>query len=330
MEYRRLGRSGLKVSVFGFGSWVTFGGQLDRDGAIELLQAAYEAGVNLFDNAEGYGSGQAERLMGEAIAELGWPRHRYVVTSKYFWGLDDRPNSSHTLNRGYLLPAIAGSLERFGLDHLDIIYCHRPDPHTPIEETVRAMSDAIERGYAHYWGTSQWPAESIRAAWELAERHHLHKPVVEQPQYNLLHRDRVEREYRRSIEDLGLGLTTWSPLGYGLLSGKYLDRTPPGSRATLAVNDWMPGVLTDPARNAIVRATKEQVADPLRCSLAQLALAWCARNPAVSSVLIGASSLAQLQENLGALQLIPQLSDEVLAQLDELTQGDPALVIPAR
>ena len=330
MEYRRLGKSGLKVSVLGFGSWVTFGDQVDVGAAADCMAAAHEAGVNFFDNAEGYGGGEAERVMGEALGRLGWPRHSFVVTSKYFWGLHDGPNASHTLNRKYLLDAIHGSLERFGLDYLDVIYCHRPDPETPIEETVWAMSDAIDRGHALYWGTSQWPAASVRAAWDIADRHHLHKPVVEQPQYNLLHRDRVEREYAHVIEDLGLGLTTWSPLAYGLLSGKYLDGVPEGSRATLGVNDWMAGVLTDPDRNHVVRRIRDEVAAELDCTLAQLAIAWCARNLAVSCVLTGASSIDQLHDNLGALEVIPRLTDDIMATLDQIVGSDPALSIPAR
>ena len=330
MEYRRLGRSGLQVSVLGFGSWVTFGDQVDVGAAAEHMAAAHDAGVNFFDNAEGYGAGEAERVMGEALVRLGWQRHSYVIASKYFWGLHDGPNSSHTLNRKYLLEAIDGSLERIGLDYLDVVYCHRPDPETPIEETVWAMSDAIDRGRALYWGTSQWPAASVRAAWDIADRHHLHKPVVEQPQYNLLHRDRVEREYARLIEDLGLGLTTWSPLAYGLFSGKYIDGVPEGSRATLDLNDWMPGVLTDTRRNHVVRRIRDEVAAGLDCSLAQLAIAWCAHNPAVSCVLTGASRLEQLQENLGALEVIPRLTDDIMATLDRITGSDPTLSIPAR
>jgi len=240
MEYRRLGRSGLKVSTFSFGSWVTFGGQVDTGLARECFAVAREEGVNFFDNAEGYAGGESERIMGQAIAELGWPRQSYVVSTKLFWGIDDDlVNMTNTLNRKYLLHAIDGSLERFGLDFVDLLYCHRPDADTPIEETVWAMSDIVSSGKALYWGTSEWSADEIRAAWNIAERHHLHKPVVEQPQYNLFERRRVEREYRRLYEDIGLGLTTWSPLASGLLSGKYVDGIPDGSRASLPGYEWL-------------------------------------------------------------------------------------------
>jgi voltage-dependent potassium channel beta subunit len=318
MEYRRLGRAGLKVSVLSFGSWVTFKSQLDVDKALACMDAAYQAGVNFFDNAEAYAGGESERIMGEAIRELGWPRHSYVVSSKFFWGLHDGPNSRNTLNRKYLTEAIDASLERFGLDHLDLIYCHRADPDTPIEETVRAMSDAVERGKAHYWGTSEWSADEIRAAWDVADRQGWHKPVVEQPQYHLLHRRRVEREYARLYEDLGIGTTTWSPLASGLLTGKYLEGIPEGSRAALQGYDWLKDELTDEAKNQVVRDLK-LVADDLGCSLAQLAIAWCAANPNVSSVITGASRVEQVHENMAALEVLPELDEDVRTRIDEIT-----------
>ena len=219
MEYRRLGRSGLKVSALSFGSWVSFGAQLDTGRARDCLDAAYSGGINFFDNAEGYASGESERIMGRAIAELGWPRYSYVISTKVFWGIDESVNTRNTLNRKYLMHAIDGSLDRLGLDFVDLLFCHRPDPETPIEETVWAMSDIIAAGKAHYWGTSEWSADEIRAACGIAERHHLRKPVMEQPQYNLFHRHRVETEYTRLYDDEGIGLTTWSPLASGLLSG---------------------------------------------------------------------------------------------------------------
>jgi voltage-dependent potassium channel beta subunit len=237
------------------------------------------------------------------------------VSSKYFWGLDGGVNGRNTLNRKYLLEAIDPSLERFGLDNLDIVYCHRPDPETPIEETVGAMSDIVASGRAHYWGTSEWSADEIRAAWNIAERHHLHKPVVEQPEYNLFSRRKVEREYARLYEDIGLGLTTWSPLASGLLTGKYLDGVPDGSRATLPGYEWLKAMLTDPDRNAKVRRLAA-VADELGCSLAQLSLAWCARNPHVSTVITGASRVEQVEENLGALDVLARLDDEVVARIE--------------
>jgi voltage-dependent potassium channel beta subunit len=317
MIYRRLGRTGLKVSVLSFGSWVTFKDQLDVARAKDCLEAAYEAGVNFFDNAEAYAGGESERIMGEAIRELGWPRNRYVVSSKFFWGLDDDPNTNHTLNRKYLTEAIDASLERFGLDHLDLIYCHRADPETPIEETVRAMSDAIERGKAHYWGTSEWTADEIRAAWDVADRHGWHKPVVEQPQYNLFHRRRVEKEYARLYEDIGLGTTIWSPLASGLLTGKYLDGVPDDSRGALKGYEWLQRHLTDEQKNAAVKQLIE-LAEELGGTVAQLAIAWCARNPNVSTVITGASRVEQVHENMRALELLPKLTDDVLERIEDI------------
>ncbi|MFA9430630.1 potassium channel beta subunit family protein [Egicoccus sp. AB-alg2] len=320
MQYRRLGNAGIKVSVLSFGSWVTFKNQVDVQKAVECLDAAYQAGVNFFDNAEAYAGGESERIMGQAIQELDWPRHSYLVSSKYFWGLHAGPNSKNTLNRKYLLEAIEASLERFGLEYLDLIYCHRPDPDTPIEETVRAMSDAIERGWALYWGTSEWSADEIRAAWDVADRHGWHKPVMEQPQYNLFHRERVEQEYARLYEDVGLGTTIWSPLASGLLTGKYLDGVPEGSRGALEGFGWLAERLTDQQQNAIVRELKG-VADELGCSLAQLAIAWCAKNPNVSTVITGASRVEQVHENMAALEVLPKLTDDVLARIDEITKA---------
>ncbi|HKX71244.1 MAG TPA: aldo/keto reductase [Acidimicrobiales bacterium] len=314
MQYRRLGRSGLKVSVLSFGSWVSFGPQLDVGRARDCLAAAYDAGVNFFDNAQSYAAGESERIMGAAIAELGWPRHSYLVSSKFFWGLHDSVNARHTLNRKYLLEAIDPSLERFGLGHLDLIYCHRADPETPVEETVWAMSDIVASGRAHYWGTSEWSAADIRAAWEIAERHHLHKPVVEQPEYNLFNRRKVEREYSRLYDDIGLGLTTWSPLASGLLTGKYLDGVPDDSRAALPGYEWLRDLLTDPGRNDKVRRLAA-VADDLGCSLAQLSVAWCASNPHVSTVITGASRVEQVHENLAALDVLERLDDDTLTRI---------------
>jgi voltage-dependent potassium channel beta subunit len=321
MDYRRLGRSGLKVSTLSLGSWVTYANQVDVKAAVEMMAAAMDAGVNFFDNAEVYATGQSETVMGEALRKLAWPRLNYVVSTKFFWGLDRDGNGINrrdTLNRKYLLQAIDGSLERFGLDYVDLVFCHRPDPNTPIEETVWAMSDMITRGKALYWGTSEWSADEIRAAWNLAERHHLHKPVMEQPQYHLFHRRRVEQEYARLYEDLGLGLTTWSPLASGLLTGKYKDGVPADSRGALKGMEWLQRGLVDPRRNAAV-AKLAPIAAELGGSVAQLAIAWAARNPHVSTVILGASKLPQLQANLAALALVAKLTPEVLARIDEAT-----------
>ena len=321
MPYRRVGRSGLQVSALSFGSWVTFGNadQLETAAqAAECLSVAKEAGVNFFDNAEGYAAGESERVMGAAFRELGWARHEYVVSTKLYWGLFDVPNMKNTLNRKYLSQAIEGSLERFELDFVDLVFCHRPDPATPIEETVWAMSDMVSRGQALYWGTSEWSAEDIRAAWDIADRHHLHKPVVEQPQYNLLHRDRVEKEYARLYEDIGLGTTIWSPLASGLLSGKYQNGIPAGSRATLPGYEWLRASLTDPARLKKVDALGAIAAD-LDVPLADLALAWCVKNPHVSTVITGASSAQQVRENMKAIDVLELLSDEVMERIDVAT-----------
>jgi voltage-dependent potassium channel beta subunit len=304
MEYRRLGKSGLKVSVLSFGSWVTFGPQLSGAPAEDCLAAAYDAGVNFFDNAEAYSAGESERIMGEAIATLGWPRHSYVLSTKLFWGVHQGVNMRNTLNRKYLMQAIDGSLERFGLDFVDLVYCHRPDPETPIEETVWALSDIIASGKALYWGTSEWSAEALREAWDIADRHNLHKPV--------------EKEYAPLYDGIGLGLTTWSPLSSGLLTGKYLDGVPEGSRATLPGYEWLRNLLTDPGRNEKVRSL-QSIAKELDCTLAQLAIAWCAKNPHVSSVITGASRVEQVHENLAALDVLPQLTDDVLGRIDTAT-----------
>ena len=321
MPYRRLGHSGLKVSVLSFGSWVTFGPQLKGGGAEECLAAAYEAGVNFFDNAEAYAGGESERIMGESIRNLGWPRHSYVVSTKLFWGIHDGVvNMKNTLNRKYLTQAIDASLERFGLDFVDLVFCHRADPETPLEETVWAMSDMVSSGKALYWGTSEWKADEIRAAWEIAERHHLHKPVMEQPEYNIFSRRRVEQEYARLYDDIGTGLTTWSPLDSGLLTGKYVDGIPEGSRASLPGYEWLRDSVTDKDRNDAVREL-QKVADSLDCTLAQLAIAWCARNPHVSTVITGASRVSQVHDNLGALEVIDRLDTGVLERIDTITAG---------
>jgi voltage-dependent potassium channel beta subunit len=315
MPYNRLGRSGLQVSALSFGSWVTFGTQVDTSLAKDCLSVAKEAGVNFFDNAEAYAGGQSEQIMGDAIAELGWARHEYVISTKIFWGIHKGvPNMENTLNRKYLMQAIDGSLERLGLDFVDLLFCHRPDPNTPIEETVWAMSDIVSSGKALYWGTSEWSADEIRAAWDIADRRNLHKPVMEQPQYNLFETKKVEKEYARLYEDIGLGLTTWSPLASGLLSGKYVDGIPEGSRASLPGYEWLKGLLTDEKKNGQVRELGE-LAGRLGVTTSQLAIAWCAKNPHVSTVILGASSVDQVHENLGALAALEQLDEAVLAEI---------------
>ncbi|MEI7654235.1 MAG: aldo/keto reductase [Actinomycetota bacterium] len=322
MEYRRLGRSGLKVSVLSFGSWVTFANKdqiAQAAEAAECLSAAKDAGVNFFDNAEGYAAGESERVMGEAFRQLGWKRHEYVVSTKLFWGLHDGVvNMKNTLNRKYLNQAIDGSLERFGLDFVDLVFCHRPDQNTPLEETVWAMSDMVSSGKALYWGTSEWSAYEIRAAWDIADKHHLHKPVMEQPQYNLFWRERMEKEYKRLFEEIGYGTTIWSPLASGLLTGKYMDGIPEGSRATLPGYEWLKSSLTDPAKNKKV-ADLKVIADELDITLSQLSLAWCAKNPHVSTVITGASNAAQVRENMTALDAMPLLTKEIMDRIDVIS-----------
>ena len=321
MQYRRLGRSGLQVSELSLGSWVTYHTQVDTGAAKEMLAAALDAGVNFFDNAEAYAGGRSEVVMGEAFKALKWPRLNYVVSTKFFWGLSrdgNTVNRMDTLNRKYLMQAIDGSLARMQLDFIDLVYCHRADPHTPIEETVRAMSDMITQGKALYWGTSEWSAAEIRAAWDIADKHHLHKPVVEQPLYNVFARKRVEQEYARLYDDIGLGLTTWSPLASGLLTGKYRDGIPPGSRGAMESMGFLTKSLSDATKGAAVRKF-EAVAAELGCTVGQLAIAWTAKNPRVTSVITGASKLAQLQSNLGAVEVIAKLTPEVMAALDAIS-----------
>jgi voltage-dependent potassium channel beta subunit len=323
MQYRRLGRAGLKVSELSLGSWVTYHNQVDTRAATEMLAAAMDAGINFFDNAEVYAAGQSEVVMGEAFKALKWPRLNYLVSTKFFWGIDREghaTNRKDTLNRKYLLQAIDGSLRRLQLEHVDLVYCHRPDPATPIEETVWAMSDMIMRGKALYWGTSEWAAADIRAAWDIADKHHLHKPVVEQPEYNLFHRRRVEQEYARLYADIGLGLTTWSPLASGLLTGKYKSGIPEGSRGAMESMAFLRERLTDPLKNEAV-ARLEGIAARLGGNVAQLAIAWANRNPNVSTVILGASRLSQLEDNLKALALTPKLTAEVVDEIDAITKG---------
>jgi voltage-dependent potassium channel beta subunit len=318
MEYRRLGNSGVKVSVLSFGSWVTFNTQLDTDLALECMQTAHDAGCNFFDNAEGYAGGKSEEIMGKALAQLGWPRWSYMLTTKFFWGIQPDPvNMTNTLNRKYLSQAIDGSLERFGLDFVDVAYCHRADPKTPIEETVWAMSDMVSQGKALYWGTSEWTADEIRTAIDVAERHHLHKPVTEQSEYNLLNREKVEVEYARLFEDTRYGNTTWSPLASGLLTGKYKDGIPADSRASLAGYGWLAEQLTD--RDAVAKVERlRPIADRLGCSIAQLALAWCTKHPMVSTVITGASKPSQVSENFAALEVIPLITDDVKHEIENV------------
>lgn len=315
MEYRRLGSAGVKVSALSLGSWVTYGSQVDVDAAAAMLKAAYDQGVNYFDNAESYAGGKSEEIMGAALKKLGLRRASYLVSTKFYWGLNDGPNEKNTLNRKYLMQAIDGSLKRFGLDYVDLVFCHRPDPNTPMEEVVWTMNDMVASGKALYWGTSEWSAEEIRQAWEIADRRNLRKPQMEQPQYNLLFRNRVEKEYQRLYRDIGLGLTTWSPLASGVLSGKYAKGIPSGSRLSLPGYEWLKEQFPQEILKAV--AALEPIARDLGGTQSQLALAWCLRNPNVSTVISGASRLEQLQENLKALDLVSRLTPDVLEGIDK-------------
>jgi voltage-dependent potassium channel beta subunit len=306
MNYRQLGKSGLQISELSFGSWVTFHNQVDVDATVQLMATGYDAGMNFFDNAEVYAGGKSEEVMGAALKRLGWRRGSYLVSTKLYWGLHENPNEQSTLNRKYLIEGIDGSLKRFDLDYVDLLYCHRADPTTPIEETVRAMHTIIETGRA-----------LIVEAIGIAERHHLHKPVVEQPVYNLLQQHRFGPEYDAVYKEHGYGSTTWSPLASGMLTGKYQDGIPKDSRGSLEGYDWLREELTNADRLATVAAL-EPLAKDMGASLAQFSLAWCLQNPLVSSVITGASRIEQLQENLKALELVDKFTPESMAEIDQI------------
>lgn len=315
MEYRRLGSAGLKVSALSLGSWVTYGPQVNTESAAALMKAAYDRGVNFFDNAEAYAAGKSEEIMGAALRRLGLRRESYIVSSKFFWGLNDGPNQKNTLNRKYLMQAVDGSLKRFGFDFIDLVFCHRPDPETPVEEVVWAMSDIVASGKALYWGTSMWSADQIREAWEIADRRGLRKPQMEQPQYNLLDRTKVESEFERLYDGIGLGLTTWSPLASGVLSGKYAKGVPEGTRLSLPGYEGLQGKVLKPESVKAANDLKELAAG-IGATASQLAIAWCARNGRVSTVITGASRLEQLEENLKAVDFLPKLTPDFLARVD--------------
>jgi len=317
MIYRRLGHTGLKISALSFGSWVTFRNQADVDHAAEMMAAAYDAGVNFFDNAQVYASGQSEEIMGGAIKKLGWRRGSYLVSTKLFWGLHDSPLERNTLNRKYLLESMDGCLQRLDLDHVDLVYCHRDDEDTPVDEIAWAMHNIVERGQALYWGTSEWSADRILAAIETCERHHLHKPVVEQPVYNLFERHRFGADYQAVYQDQGYGSTTWSPLASGLLTGKYNDGIPDDSRGALPEYGWLAEQLSDPEKISRVRALAS-IADDMGATLAQFSLAWCLQNKHVSSVITGASRVEQVHENMRALHYMDQFSPEVMQAVAEI------------
>jgi voltage-dependent potassium channel beta subunit len=315
MKYRQLGKTGIRVSELSFGSWVTFHNQADVKLAQNMMAAAYDAGVNFFDNAEVYAGGKSEQVMGDALKKLKWRRGSYLVSTKIYWGLHDGINEKNTLNRKRLIEGINGSLERLQMEYVDLLYCHRPDATTPIEETVWAMHNIIEWGKALYWGTSEWSAAEITQAIEIAERHHLHKPVVEQPQYNMFVRNRMEGEYARFYKDYNYGSTIWSPLASGLLSGKYQKGIPKDSRGALKGYDWLKDSLTNKEKLAKVAAL-EPIAKELSCKLSQLALAWCLKNPFVSTVITGASRVEQVTENMQASEVVDKITPEIMERID--------------
>ncbi len=320
MNYRRLGKAGLKLSELSFGAWVTFGTQIGEDVAGELMKTAYDAGVNFFDNAEAYAQGQAEIIMGKVLKKMAWPRDQLVISTKIFWG-GQGPNDQG-LSHKHLIEGANRSLRRLQLDYVDLLFCHRPDPNTPIEETVRAMDILVKQGKAFYWGTSEWSAADIMRADGLARQYGLTPPTMEQPQYNMFERERMEKELLPVFRDLDYGTTTWSPLASGLLTGKYNQGIPPNSRAALKGYEWVEQYIITPQR---IEKVKElvPVASDLGCSMAQLALAWCLKNPNVSSVITGATRAEQVRENMKSLDVVPKLTPGVMERIDQILGNKP-------
>ena len=317
MEYRRLGKAGIKVSALSLGSWVTFGQQISDDVASDLMKEAYENGVNFFDNAEAYASGRSEIVMGHILKKMGWAHESYVVSSKVFWG-GDAPNSKG-LSRKHVMEACHAAMKRLQVGYLDLFFCHRPDPETPIEETVRAMSDLVHQGKVLYWGTSEWSAQEITQAHAVARECHLVPPTMEQPQYNLFSRARVELEYARLYSEYGMGTTIWSPLASGLLTGKHNKGPQEGTRVTLKDYGWLKEQIAQRTQEKGDQVQRlERIAQELELSPAVFAIAWCLKNPHVSSVILGASKVAQLKENLQAVEAQAKFTPEVMKLVDEV------------
>jgi voltage-dependent potassium channel beta subunit len=314
MPYRKLGDSGISVSLFSFGSWITFGKQMDVASATDCIKYAFDHGINFFDNAEVYSFGKAEEFMGEAFRKLGLKRNEYLLSTKFFWGIEDRINFKNTLNRKYLMQAIDGSLARFKMDYVDIAYCHRYDPQTPIHEICFAMDQMIRDGKALYWGTSEWPAIAIDQAYTFAVENSLHRPIVEQPEYNLIHREKVESEFAPLYKNMKLGLTTWSPLASGVLTGKYINGIPEHTRASMPSMEMVRETL-NASRDLVLGLQK--ISKKTGISMSHLALGWCALNPNVSTVILGASKLEQLKENLDTLTHLRAIQ-EIKSELDSL------------
>lgn len=323
MEYRFLGKTGLKLSALSFGSWVTFGDQVNEDIAYACMKEAHEAGVNFFDNAEVYSKGKAEIMMGNIIKKAGWKRTDLVISTKIFWG-GEGPND-RGLSMKHIMEGMNASLKRLQMDYVDLVFCHRPDLYTPIEETVWAMNLLIQQGKAFYWGTSEWSATQIMEAYGVARREHLIPPVMEQPEYNMFARQRVEAEYAHLYRTIGLGTTIWSPLASGLLTGKYNEGIPEGSRLSLPGYEWLRQRFQGEAFERKVAAIKRLagVAEELGCTLAQLAIAWCLKNPNVSTVITGASKPQQVRENMQALEVVPKLTAEVMEKIEEILENKP-------
>jgi voltage-dependent potassium channel beta subunit len=323
MKYRYLGKSGLKVSELSFGSWVTFGNQVDVDKALELMKIAYDAGVNFFDNAEVYNNGVSETIMGKVIKKAGWKRSDLILSTKIFWG-GDGPNDQG-LSRKHILEGLDASLDRMGVDYVDLLFAHRPDIHTPIEETVRAMDHVINRGKAFYWGTSEWSAAQILEAYGIARQEHLIPPLMEQPQYNMFHREKVEKEFLPLYREFGLGTTIWSPLASGLLTGKYNQGIPEDSRANLEGYEWLRKRFSgDEAKENLEKVIQlADVAENIGCSVAQLALAWCLINPYVSTVITGASKPSQAQENMKAVEFVDKITPDIIKTIEEILNNKP-------
>jgi voltage-dependent potassium channel beta subunit len=317
MRYRRLGRAGLKVSELSLGAWVTYGSQVGDDVALACMSAAYDAGVNFFDNAEAYGGGRAETTMGRVLRQTGWRRESLVISTKIFWG-GAGPNDKG-LSHKHVIEGVHAALRRLQLDYVDLAFCHRPDPETPIEETVRAWDILVRQGKVFYWGTSEWSADDVLRAHEFATANGLTPPSMEQPQYNLFVRDRFEKEYLPLYEKLGYGTTTWSPLASGVLSGKYNDGIPKGTRLDLPDMAWLKEHVFAPGRIDIIRQLGD-LAKEIGCSTAQLAIAWCLKNPHVSTVITGASRKQQVVENLAALDVVDKLTDPVMARIETILQ----------
>lgn len=326
MEYRRLGKSGLKVSELSFGSWVTFGNQVDIDLAVDCMAAAYDAGVNFFDNAEVYNKGKSEIVMGAALKKLNWERDSYIISSKVMWGSKENPKPTQMgLSRKHLVEACDQAIQRMGCEYLDLYFCHRPDPEVPMEEIVRGMTELILRGKVFYWGTSEWSAASIQEAYAVARQYDLIPPTMDQPQYHIFHRNRVEKEYASlyNADNVGLGTTIWSPLASGLLSGKYNNGIPDDSRVNLPGYEWLKEMLMSPSWQSRLEAVRQlsKVADDLGTTMPRLAIAWCLKNPNVSTVITGASKVSQVTENMEAIKVVPQLTDDVMKKIEDITKG---------